>query len=92
MFTVEFGLGALHMDHPPAVYTLCGSDLGADRGERLLCAGGSDSAGHHSSLALAEDGTAQVGKGYVHLSLLDTLSRETPTTALFKHTHVHIHL
>lgn len=67
MFTIEFGLGALHMDHPLAVYTLRGSDVGADRGERLLRAGGSDSAGHHSSLAHTEDGTTQVGKCHIHL-------------------------
>lgn len=50
------------MDHPLAVYTMCGSDLGADRGEQLLCAGSPDSTGHHSGLAVAEDGAAPVGE------------------------------
>lgn len=61
MFNPELGSGPLCMDHPPAVYTMCGSDLGAHRGERLLCTGGPDSAGHDSGLALTEDGTSPVG-------------------------------
>lgn len=62
MFIPELGSGPLCMDHPPAVYTVCGSDLGADRGEWLLRAGSTDSAGHHPGLALPEDGAAPVGK------------------------------
>lgn len=61
---LELGSGPLCLDHPPAVYTMCGSALGANRRERLLRAGSPDSAGYHSGLALTEDGTAQVGKHY----------------------------
>lgn len=72
----EFGLGALHLDHAAAVHPLHGSALGADRGQRLLRAGGSHSAGHHSSVALAEDGAAQVcvwGRGGRGMFLLQCI-------------------
>lgn len=64
VFVPELRSGPLCMDHPTAVYTVRGSDLGADRGERLLRAGSSDFAGHHPSLALTEDGTTPVRKLY----------------------------
>lgn len=63
-FIPEFGFGPLCVDHPPAVYTVRGSALGADRREQLLRAGISDSAGHHPGLAHTEDGTTPVGKHY----------------------------
>lgn len=62
MFIPEFRSGPLCMDHSPAVYTVCGSDMGADRGEWLLCVGCSDSAGYHPGVAHAEDGTTSVRK------------------------------
>lgn len=45
------------------MHPLHGSGLGADRGQRLLRTGGSDSAGHHPGVALTENGTAQVCRG-----------------------------
>lgn len=57
------------MDHPPAVYTVCRSDLGADRGEQLVCAGSPHSAGYHTGLAITEDGTLPVGKCHTHVDV-----------------------
>lgn len=64
LFIPELGFGPLCLDHPSAVYTMCGSALGAYRCEQLLRTGDPDSAGHHSGLALTEDGTTPVGKHY----------------------------
>lgn len=56
----EPGSGPFYMDHPPAVYTVCGSDLGTDRCEQLMCAGSPHFAGYHTSLAITEDGASPV--------------------------------
>lgn len=63
----ESGSGPLRVDHSSAVYTVCGSDLGADRGEWLLRPGSSHSAGYHPGLAVSEDGTSSVRKADLHI-------------------------
>lgn len=73
IFPPELGSGPLYMDHPLAMYTVCGSDLGADWGEWLLCTGCVDSTGHHPGLALTEDGTTPVGKHYTAMHVITNI-------------------
>lgn len=57
----ESGSGPFHLDHPSAVHSVHGSDLGADPGQQFLCSGSSHSGRHRPGLALHEDGTSPVG-------------------------------
>lgn len=59
------------MDHPPTMHTVCGSDLGIDRGEQLVCTGSSHFAGYHTGLAVTEDGALPVRKCYhTHINIM----------------------
>lgn len=83
IFPPELGSGPLYLDHPLAMYTVCGSDLGADWGERLLCAGCADSTGHHSGLALTEDGTTPVGQHYTAMHIITNISGSSFLNCIF---------